>query len=203
MFITKTNTLNSADNGVIGIGNAFVTSYGINAAVGELATASVSVEASNIVFKNDLSSTGTNRLLNPSVDVASATGDRLSERVDFSNVTSSDGDIKSNHTGNSIFALRPGDISIDFDAVGWLDGTKNAGDLGVGGARLPGAGADALTADQTSVHIQSVSIDLPIGRSPLNRLGNHFAFARKVDFPVNMTLNASALMTDFTEGFSR
>jgi hypothetical protein len=195
-----TNNLNSADNGVIGIGNAFITSYGINAAVGELATASVSVEASNIVFKNNLSQTGDNRLLNPSVDVTSATGDRLTHRVDFSSVKSSDGDIKSNHTGNSIFALRPGDITIDFDAVGWLNGTKNAGDLGVGGARLPGAGKDALTANQTSVHIQSVSIDLPIGRSPLNRLGNHFAFARKVDFPVNMTLNASALMTDFTEG---
>lgn len=192
-------SLNSSKNGVIAIGNAFVTSYGINAAVGELATASVSVEASNIVFKNDLSSSGTNRLQNPSVDVESSTGDRLTHYIDFSETESTDGNITSNYGGNEFFALRPGDISIDFDAVGWLDGTKSVGDLNIGGARLPGAGSE-LGTNNTSVHIQSVSIDLPIGRSPLNRLGNHFAFARKVDFPVNITLNASALMTDFTDG---
>ena len=188
------NTLDAADHGVIGIGNGFITSYGISAAVGELATASVSVEASNIMFKNDISSTFTN----PSVDVDSTTGQRFSNTVSFNGVTSSDGDIKDN-TNTEITALRPGDIAIDFDAVGWLDGTKSVGDLSTGGALLSGTGGTA-PATKTAAHIQNVSLDVPIGRSPLNRLGNHYAFARKVDFPVNMTLSASALATDFVDG---
>ena len=203
--------LEDGDHGVIGIGNGFITSYGITAAVGELASASVSVEASNIMFKNNLA----NGFQNPSVDVTSTTGDRLSNFVRFNQdgpatptgtvfapgtpMQSSDGDIKSNFTHNEIFALRPGDIAIDFDAVGWLDGTKSVGDLAVGGAILDGAGATKPTSKSTA-HIQNVSLDIPVGRSPLNRLGNHYAFARKVDFPVNMTLSASALMTDFSDG---
>ncbi len=203
--------LEDGEHGVIGIGNGFITSYGITAAVGELASASVSVEASNIMFKNNLSG----GFQNPSVDVTSTTGDRLSNFVRFNTdstvatptgtdfggtpMQSSDGDIKSNFTQNEIFALRPGDIAIDFDAVGWLDGTKSVGDLAVGGAILDGSGATKPTSKSTA-HIQNVSLDIPVGRSPLNRLGNHYAFARKVDFPVNMTLSANALMTDFSDG---
>ena len=40
----------SAKNGVIGVGNGFVTSYGFSASVGEIPSASVSVEASNLRF---------------------------------------------------------------------------------------------------------------------------------------------------------
>jgi hypothetical protein len=34
----------------------------------------------------------------------------------------------------------------------------------------------------------------------MTRLGNHFPFARKIDFPVSMSLSVSALMTDITDG---
>ena len=162
------------------------------------------------MFKNNLAG----GFQNPSIDVTSTTGARLSNFVRFNQddtlitptgtspgtpLVSSDGNIKSDYSQNEIFALRPGDISIDFDAVGWLDGTKSVGDLAVGGAILDGAGGSAPTGKSTA-HIQNVSIDVPIGRSPLNKLGNHYAFARKTDFPVNMTLSASALMTDFSDG---
>jgi hypothetical protein len=186
--------INSSDHGCIGIGNGFITSYGITAAVGELATASVSVEASNILFKNDLSGTGMN---NPAIDIDSTTGAKIASKVDWANVVSSDG----NHMDNSakeIFAIRPGDITVDFDAAGYI-GTSQAGTLQTGGAVLPGAGTTAPSG-KSSIHLQNVSIDLPIGRSPLTRLGNHYPFARKVDFPVNMTLSASALMTDIDDG---
>ena len=187
--------LNAADHGVIAIGNGFISSYGVNAAVGELATASVSVEASNILFKKDLSAAA--GFDNPAIDIDSATGAKMTNKVKFANVTSSDGD----HTINSneIFAIRPGDISIDFDANGYFTTTASAGGLNTGGALLPGSGVSAPTT-QSSVHIQSVSLDIPLSRSPLTRLGNHFPFARKTDFPVNMTLSATALMTDFTDG---
>lgn len=180
----------AADHGVIGIGNGFITSYGISAAVGELATASVSVEASNIMFKNGLNTA----FDNPAVDVSSATGGRLSNQVDFSSVTSSDGDISVD--GHEIFAIRPGDIFIDFDAKGYFN-SNEAGKLGVGGAVLPGVNA---TSSQSSIHVQNLSLDVPVARSPLNRLGSLYPFKRKVDFPVNMTLSVSALMTEFSEG---
>ena len=45
-----------ADNGVIGVGNGYITSYGMTASVGEIPSASVSVEASNLRF--DTASSG-------------------------------------------------------------------------------------------------------------------------------------------------
>lgn len=185
-------TVNAADHGVIGIGNGFISSYGVTAAVGELATATVSVEASNILFKNDIAST----FDNPAIDIDSTTGTKMTNKVDFTSVTSSDG----NHQvgSNEIFAIRPGDITIDFDANGYFASTASQGNLNVGGALLPGAGKAAPS--DTAVHVQSVSLDIPLSRTALTRLGNHFPFARKTDFPVNMTLSATALMTDFTDG---
>ena len=183
-------TVAKTTNGVIAVGNGFMTSYGISAAVGELATASVSVEASNIVFKNDLSG----KFTNPSIDVESATGGRLDNKVDFASVDSSDGDIAVD--GKEVFAIRPGDISIDFDAKGYLDATE-AGKLQTGGAILPGVND---TSAKTSIHVQNISLDIPVSRSPLNRLGSLYPFSRKVDFPLNMTLSVSALMTEFSDG---
>ena len=190
----SSNGINHTDHGCIGIGNGFITSYGITAAVGELATASVSVEASNILFKNDLSGTGMN---NPAIDINSTTGAKINTKVDWADVASSDG----NHTGtdnSEIFAIRPGDITIDFDANGYI-GNTSAGALQTGGAVLPGSGTTAPSG-KSAIHVQNISLDLPVGRSPLTRLGNHYPFARKVDFPVNMTLSASALMTDIDDG---
>ena len=199
--------LQDGNHGVIGIGNGFITSYGISAAVGELATASVSVEASNILFKSDLSG---HNVENPAIDVNSTTGKKLTNKVVFAteatatstsgslgSITSSDGDITTG--GSELFAIRPGDIIVDFDAAGYFDGSKSAGDLLTGGARLGGSGG-SLGTGNTAVHVQSVSLDLPISRSALTRLGSHFPFKRKTDFPVTMTLNATALMTDFTDG---
>ena len=180
-----------SDHGVIGVGNGFITSYGISAAVGELATASVSVEASNIVFKNDIGSA----FQNPSINVSSSTGARLTNTVDLTDVASNDGNIQ---VGSSeVFAIRPGDIYIDFDAKGYFQSSKDAGKLGVGGAVLPGVNE---TKSQTGIHVQNISLEVPIARSPLNRLGSLYPFSRKVDFPVNMTLSVSALMTEFSDG---
>jgi hypothetical protein len=188
---THGSTIKAANHGAIGIGNGFVTSYGISAAVGELATASVSVEASNIVFKNNLSA----NMDNPAIDVSSTTGAKIDSKVDWAGQASSDGDHQVG--GEEIFAIRPGDITIDFDAKGYI-GSTSAGNLTTGGAILGGSGTTAPS--DTTIHVQNVSLDLPVGRSPLTRLGNHYPFARKVDFPVNMTLSASAMMTDLSDG---
>jgi hypothetical protein len=72
--------------------------------------------------------------------------------------------------------IRPGDI-----------------DVSIEGSLLPnidGAGS------KTKAHIQSFSIDLPLGRSALQRVGNSFAFARVIDFPVQVSCSFSALVAD-------
>ena len=45
-------------------------------------------------------------------------------------------------------------------------------------------------------NIQSASISLPLSRTPIDRLGSRFPFAREVDFPVNATLNISAIVAE-------
>lgn len=189
-----TVNMQHADQGCIAIGNGFITSYGINAAVGELATASVSVEASNIVFKNDLSS----GMANPAIDVDSTTGAKVGGVVNFSSLTSSTNSSDHQVDSEEVFALRPGDISIDFDASGYFSDYAAKGDLQVGGPKLPGSGETA--GSDTHMHVQSVSLDLPISRTPLTKLGSHFPFARKIDFPVTVTLSVSALMADMADG---
>ena len=49
---------------------------------------------------------------------------------------------------------------------------------------------------KTKAHIQSFSIDLPLGRTALQRVGNSFAFARVIDFPVQVSCSFSALVAD-------
>ena len=46
------------------------------------------------------------------------------------------------------------------------------------------------------INIQSVSLALPLGRTPIERLGSRFAFARVVDFPIVATLNVSAVLNE-------
>lgn len=53
---------------------------------------------------------------------------------------------------------------------------------------------DIVGAD--SCNVQSASISIPLSRSPLDRLGSKFPFAREVDFPVVSTLSVSALMNE-------
>ena len=78
--------------------------------------------------------------------------------------------------GTSITALRPGDITMSLsnfesETIADLDGTD-------------------------SIHIQSASISVPLSRTPLDRLGSKFAYARTVDFPISTTLSVSAIMNE-------
>ena len=76
-------------------------------------------------------------------------------------------------------ALRPGDITL----------TLQEGIL----TDLP-TGID--NAGNTAAHIQSFSIEVPIGRSTLQRLGSNFGYAKVIDFPVEVTVNVSATVAD-------
>ena len=78
---------------------------------------------------------------------------------------------------SAIAALRPGDITLsltNFDGDTVAEVNDSAGDA----------------------HVQSVSISVPLSRSPISRLGSRFPFAREVDFPVSVSMSVSAIMNE-------
>tara|TARA_R100000234_G_scaffold33741_1_gene19880 strand:+ start:1689 stop:2789 length:1101 start_codon:yes stop_codon:yes gene_type:complete len=77
---------------------------------------------------------------------------------------------------STITALRPGDITVSLSNIAGETVADLAGDDGA--------------------HVQSVSISVPLSRSPIDRLGSKFPFARAVDFPVNVTMGISAIVNE-------
>jgi len=161
-----------AANGVIGVGNGYLTSYTFDASVGEIPTASVSVEASNLRF--DTTSTG---FANPAIDFSDG------EEVGGTTI----GIPKSTTGSLSAAAIRPGDITVDFG------GDK----LQQGGALLNGM--DDIESSGVAC-VQSVSLDLPLSRTPLQCLGSVFPKSRELDLPINSTLTVSANLADISSG---
>jgi hypothetical protein len=163
--------------GVIGIGNGFITDYTLNAAVGDLPTVSVSVEGLGFcaaTYATGVSGTYTGTgFAGPAINPENGT--KLLTTGVSGWVT-----LPLPSTGDGVTALRPGDITLDF---GGFTGTG----FGTPASILEGA---------NSINIQSVSISLPMSRTPIERLGSRFAFARVTDFPVTATMTVNALVNE-------
>lgn len=163
--------------GVIGIGNGFITDYTLNAAVGDLPTVSVSVEGLGFcaaTYATGVSGTYTGTgFAGPAINPENGTK-LLSTGVNGWVM------LPNPSTGEGVTALRPGDITLDF---GGFTGTG----FGTPSSILEGA---------NSINIQSVSISLPMSRTPIERLGSRFAFARVTDFPVTATMTVNALVNE-------
>jgi hypothetical protein len=165
-----------SDVGVIGIGNGYITSYTLDASVGDIPSVSASVEASNLRF--DVSGSG---FQNPAISTTDGTAMPGTVIVPKSTT----GDL-------SAAALRPGDVTISF-------GNSS---LQAGGAILPGM-TSAGTNNISGANVQSFSVDLPLSRTPLQRLGNVFPFSRELDFPISATLSVTANLTEIEAGALR
>jgi len=170
----KDNKTEGGTQPVIGIGNAYLSDYTVDGSVGSLPTVSVSMEAANIastvVASGD--SNGYSGVINPAVDQSD--GSKKTAAISLPAANTGQG---------SITALRPGDISVSFGTA-----ASDAED---------GPIVD-ISGDADGTHIQSVSINLGLSRSPLERLGSRFPFARTVDFPVQATMNVSAIVNEIT-----
>jgi len=83
-------------------------------------------------------------------------------------------------TGN-ISTLRPGDITLSISR-------KDGKEMDLPGGKI------------TSAHIQSYTIGFDLSRTPIQKLGSRFAFARPVDFPISATLSLDAILSDLTTG---
>lgn len=184
--------IDGTQEGVIGIGNGSVTSYSLEAAVGDIATCSVSVEASNIVFQ----SSGTH-IANPALN--SGTGATLYPQSEggAGNLAAFPAGSLAGQKANDydVACVRPGDIIINFNDAG------NAGAAdseAVSGNAVAMGGAYMET--DSSCHIQSFTLDVPMSRTPLNRIGSVFPYGRELDTPMTLTLSVSALMSDLADG---
>jgi len=206
---------------IIGIGNGFITSYSVEAAVGGLPTASVSVEGQNMNFVNlPYTAPGQNAgTQNPAVPangyvtgalsagspliaisgespaVNPTNGQKVNKHI---NLPISSGDapgLGNQATGfNAISTLRPGDITLTL--------SRKAGDQvsGISEAAQIAGFPDYAGASIANSHIQSFTLSFDLSRSPLQKLGNRFSFARAVDFPVSIGLSIDAILSDLTSG---
>jgi len=172
----------------IGIGNAFVTSYSTEASVGGFPTVSVAAEGMNMNF-----STGTINVPNPGINRIDGTASANTVTLPTVLGAAETSDVSSGIL--AISALRPGDITIK---ISEHDGSSSltSNNYSLGGATLP----DHLGDSTSSANIQSYNIGFDLGRTPIQRLGNRFAFAREVDFPVSVNLSFDAILTDLTDG---
>ena len=169
--INITGSLNNAavpKQSVIGLGNAYLTDYSLDLSVGSLPTVSATFEAANIRSTDNVSGLAT-----PAVTIASGEQARPDSEIIV---------LPSGNTGQSdLVALRPGDIAVKIgDAQGDVMVDIDDGD------------------PSEAVHIQSASLSIPLSRSPLEKLGTKFAYARVVDFPVQATLSVNAIVNEVT-----
>jgi hypothetical protein len=165
---------------LIGLGNTYLSDYTVDLSVGAIPTANVSFEASNInsvngkVFGDQFSEWRISGEL-PSVDAEQgAVIDGTEEIL-----------IPKNTGDNGPTALRPGDIVLSFP--GFDGGASEKGTL------TSLAGAEGF-------HVQSASLSVPLSRTPIERVGSKFPFARVVDLPVNATMTVNAVLNSVEAG---
>ena len=149
-------------DGIIGIGNAFLTSWSLEAAVGGIPTVTCALEGQNIVFTGNIT---TPVAPNPSIinGADPGTAITLPSGAGLFDATA------------EVAAIRPGDVTLFL-------GTTDTDDKPMVGL------------SEADLKIQSASVSLTINREPIRKLGNTFAFAREITFPINCTMSVNAIV---------
>lgn len=175
---------------VISLGNGYMTDYTVDIAVGSVPTASVTVEGMNI--RSDIGATGNNL---PAIDGGQG---RIISDAWLNNqkgVCRPEGGCTglfslppatSGYEGceTDIAALRPGDVVLS------LDSSEQIAKLTTGSRDKTRIG---------TVHIQSASLNVPMARSNLERIGSTFGFTKAAEVPVTVTLSVQAILSDIKE----
>lgn len=165
---------------VIGFGNAFLSSYSVNLSVGEIPRADIEMQASNVVFYSD----DREGLIAPSLNLD---GTRA-EPNSVANIDLPDAVICGDLNGG-LKVLKPHDITLAFaNNEGVTNDGNNAG--GIGGQKF----------DTSLSAVQSVSIDVPLAREVIESIGTQLAYAKPLQFPIDVTMSVSALVTELGEG---
>ena len=178
-------------NDVICIGNGFLSDYTVEASVGAIPTASCTIEGFNIKVDNHLSGSQetVDGYLDEGVPGVTLDGTSGTNRSVFGTGIGNTGvwggtdgwmtkGTAFNTTGNAGFAaLRPGDLTFEMGLSGAY----------IGFTDMDGAGA---------AHIQSFTINVPLSRTVLQKLGSTFGYARVVDLPVDISCTVSAVVSE-------
>jgi len=148
---------------VLAFGNCYITSYGVNAKVNEIPTASVNCTAHNVIYY----SSGTNAV-SPFVEPKSGL---LNTGVRFSipNYNAAYEEI-----GNSISVLLPGEITVDVYDAGSISKTKS----------------NVIIQDSA---IQGFNFNIPLDRELVKTLGYVYPVDRQINTPITVEGAFSAI----------
>jgi hypothetical protein len=176
--LSNTNAEDFSDVGslsnydVMSIGNCFLTSYSINAAVGTIPTASASYDCLNILFQNY---TGTGTLL-PSIDLTGTIRSTGTYALTAFNLN------PQNYFSNQDVrpaALRPGDIVLQMQQPL------------IGGIRYTGT---------VEANITSVNVEIPLDRRDLVGFGSNYPYDKRLLFPIIGTLSFDGIFDKAVTG---
>ena len=157
---------------VIGVGNAYIVDYNLEASVGSFPTCNVSVEGSNI--RSDV---GTFFKSLPGIDPQN-----------IINVSESKFFLPKSEAGSGAGVLRPGDISIKLN------------DSALISKQVFGESLSYDAFDNGSAHIQSFALSVPMPRTELQIIGNTYPYAKEIDSPIRCSLTINALVADLKAG---
>lgn len=164
-----------AEDYILGIGNANITNYSIEASVGDYPTASLTVEGLNL--RGQFGTTGvtgaitTNWLKTPAINP-----------VDGSQIETANSNFRlpvgSIGASNKPFVLKPGDITVDLSQSSGLFADTASGQF----------------------NIQSFNISFDLARDPIQSLGSRYAKSRELTFPIDVNFTVEALAGDLKTG---
>lgn len=180
------SAVTTSDFEVIGIGNGFISDYSIEAAVGSIPTASVTVEGFNIKVDSAISGSAVGGVTPqapyvPAVNITNGeynTGASAVNQFVIQGANAlSDNAIDTTGDNGTPSALRPGDITFSMGNSGNYQGFVD----------MNGDG---------EAHLQSMSISVPMSRTVLQRLGSTFGYARVIDLPLNVDVSLSVVVSE-------
>lgn len=165
-----------ANAACVGFGNGFISNYSFEAAVGGFPTATVSVEAINMVGYLDCVSESV-----PAVDPADGTRDPGGQSFSLPSPqgnTLINGPVGSGQPS----IIKPGDITFTIAETG------------------PDANNDGLVQNLADICAQSVNVSFDLSREEIQCLGSRFASSREPQFPVTVQFQIESLLNDITAG---
>jgi len=173
------STSNTDWRSVIGLGNMSVTSYSVDGSVGDFVSTSVSAEGLNLIVDTSGYIGATSVGATPEAQPASGVSNPAVEVANGNAVTGNQfipaavtNGVAAGGVASQVSALQPKDVTM---------GLTNLGEASVG-------------IDSNDLKLQSFSVGVDLGRTPLEKLGSRFAFSREIDFPVTATMDISANM---------
>jgi hypothetical protein len=171
------NTINFSGFDVLSFGNSYLKKYSLNFSVGAIPVVNTTFSCSNMKFDN----LNNNTLKIPSV---SSYGIEDNKTLNLSELylTITSGYISGNPEGRSEYNLPVVDTMVS-DFI--LD------DLQISGVPLEFLDRPIL---------QSFNIDIDIPRNDLYGLGSNYVFDRKIQYPINATINIGTLVSGFKSG---